>query len=155
MINRTAGPARASGCPIVPKPATATPYPALALAELADRAGLPKGTFNVVTCSAGAIGGEMTGNPIVRKVTFTGSTEIGKKLMEQCAGTIKKVSLELGGNAPFIVFDDADLDAAVEGAMASKYRTMGQTCACANRPMVQDGVSAALPATPPQPGPPP
>ncbi|MFN4089416.1 MAG: NADP-dependent succinate-semialdehyde dehydrogenase [Alphaproteobacteria bacterium] len=140
MITRKAGPALAAGCPIVLKPATATPYSALALAELAERAGVPKGIFNVVTGSAGAIGGEMTGNPIVRKVTFTGSTEIGKKLMEQCAGTIKKVSLELGGNAPFIVFDDADLDAAVEGAIASKYRNMGQTCVCANRLLVQDGV---------------
>jgi len=140
MITRKAGPALAAGCPIVLKPATATPYSALALAELAERAGVPKGIFNVVTGSAGAIGGEMTGNPIVRKLTFTGSTEIGKKLMEQCAQTIKKVSLELGGNAPFIVFDDADLDAAVEGALASKYRNMGQTCVCANRLLVQDGV---------------
>jgi len=122
------------------KPATQTPYSALALAELASRAGIPPGAFNVITGSATAIGGEMTANPSVRKVTFTGSTEVGKKLMAQCAGTIKKLSLELGGNAPFIVFDDADLDAAVEGAIASKYRNTGQTCVCANRLLVQDGV---------------
>jgi succinate-semialdehyde dehydrogenase/glutarate-semialdehyde dehydrogenase len=146
MITRKAGPALAAGCPMVVKPATATPYSALALAELAERAGVPKGVFSVVTGSAGAIGGEMTGNPIVRKLTFTGSTEIGKVLMEQCAGTVKKVSMELGGNAPFIVFDDADLDAAVEGAMASKYRNAGQTCVCANRLLVQDGVYDAFAA---------
>lgn len=140
MITRKAGPALAAGCTMVLKPATATPFSALALAELGERAGIPKGVFNVVTGSAGAIGGEMTSNPIVRKLTFTGSTEVGKKLMEQCAGTVKKVSMELGGNAPFIVFDDADLDAAVEGAIASKYRNMGQTCVCANRLLVQDGV---------------
>ena len=140
MITRKAGPALAAGCTMVLKPATATPFSALALAELGERAGIPKGVFNVVTGSAGAIGGEMTSNPIVRKLTFTGSTEIGKTLMEQCAGTVKKVSMELGGNAPFIVFDDADLDAAVEGAIASKYRNMGQTCVCANRLLVQDGV---------------
>jgi len=125
---------------MVVKPATATPYSALALAELAQRAGIPDGVFSVVTGSAAGIGGEMTANPLVRKLTFTGSTEIGKKLMAQCAGTVKKVSLELGGNAPFIVFDDADLDAAVEGAMVSKYRNTGQTCVCTNRFLVQDGV---------------
>jgi succinate-semialdehyde dehydrogenase/glutarate-semialdehyde dehydrogenase len=125
---------------MVCKPATQTPYSALALAELADRAGIPKGVFNVITGSSTAIGAEMTGNPTVRKVTFTGSTEVGKKLMVQCAGTVKKLSLELGGNAPFIVFDDADLDAAVQGAIASKYRNTGQTCVCANRLLVQDGV---------------
>jgi len=140
MITRKAGPALAAGCPMVVKPATATPYSALALADLAERAGIPKGVFNVVTGSSGAIGGEMTSNPIVRKISFTGSTEIGKLLMEQSASTVKKVSMELGGNAPFIVFDDADLDAAVEGAIASKYRNMGQTCVCANRLLVQDGV---------------
>ena len=146
MITRKAGPALAAGCPMVVKPATATPYSALALAELAERAGVPKGVFSVVTGSAGAIGGEMTSNPIVRKLTFTGSTEIGKILMQQCAGTVKKVSMELGGNAPFIVFDDADLDAAVEGAMASKYRNAGQTCVCANRLLVQEGVYDAFAA---------
>ncbi len=140
MITRKAGPALAAGCTMVLKPATQTPYSALALAELADRAGVPQGVFNVITGSAAAIGGEMTGNPTVRKVTFTGSTEVGKKLMAQCAGTIKKLSLELGGNAPFIVFDDADLDAAVQGAIASKYRNTGQTCVCANRLLVQEGV---------------
>ncbi|MBE9558269.1 MAG: NADP-dependent succinate-semialdehyde dehydrogenase [Proteobacteria bacterium] len=146
MITRKAGPALAAGCPMVVKPATATPYSALALAELATRAGVPKGVFSVVTGSAGAIGGEMTSNPIVRKLTFTGSTEIGKLLMRQCAGTVKKVSMELGGNAPFIVFDDADLDAAVQGAMDSKYRNAGQTCVCANRLLVQDGVYDAFAA---------
>jgi succinate-semialdehyde dehydrogenase/glutarate-semialdehyde dehydrogenase len=140
MITRKAGPALAAGCAMVCKPATQTPYSALALAELADRAGIPKGVFNVITGSSTAIGAEMTGNPTVRKVTFTGSTEVGKKLMVQCAGTVKKLSLELGGNAPFIVFDDADLDAAVQGAIASKYRNTGQTCVCANRLLVQDGV---------------
>src|ERR1700730_16130871 len=140
MITRKAGPALAAGCTLVCKPATQTPYSALAMAELADRAGIPKGIFNVITGSASAIGGEMTSNPIVRKVTFTGSTEIGKKLMAQCAGTVKKISLELGGNAPFIVFDDADLDAAGQGAIASKYRNTGQTCVCANRLLVQAGV---------------
>ena len=140
MITRKAGPALAAGCPIVLKPATQTPYSALALAELAHRAGIPAGIFSVVTGAASAIGGEMTGNPIVRKLTFTGSTEIGKVLMQQCAGTVKKVSMELGGNAPFIVFDDADLDAAVEGAIASKFRNTGQTCVCANRLLIQDGV---------------
>ena len=140
MITRKAGPALAAGCTMVLKPATQTPLSALALAELAQRAGIPKGVFSVVTGSATAIGGEMTGNPTVRKVTFTGSTEIGKKLMVQCAATVKKLSLELGGNAPFIVFDDADLDAAVQGALASKYRNTGQTCVCANRLLVQAGV---------------
>jgi succinate-semialdehyde dehydrogenase/glutarate-semialdehyde dehydrogenase len=140
MITRKAGPALAAGCTMVCKPATQTPYSALALAELSHRAGIPKGVFNVITGSAAAIGGEMTSNPTVRKLTFTGSTEIGKKLMAQCAGTVKKISLELGGNAPFIVFDDADLDAAVQGAIASKYRNTGQTCVCANRLLVQAGV---------------
>jgi len=121
-----------------------TPFSALAQAELAGRAGMPPGVFNVVTGSAGAIGGEITSNPIVRKLTFTGSTEIGKLLMEQCARTVKKVSMELGGNAPFIVFDDADLDAAVLGAMASKFRNTGQTCVCANRIYVQEGVYEAF-----------
>ena len=140
MITRKAGPALAAGCPMVLKPAEATPYSALALAALAERAGVPPGVFSVLTGSAKDIGGEMTSNPIVRKVTFTGSTAIGRLLMEQSAATIKKLSLELGGNAPFIVFDDADLDAAVEGAIASKYRNAGQTCVCANRLYVQDGV---------------
>jgi succinate-semialdehyde dehydrogenase/glutarate-semialdehyde dehydrogenase len=140
MITRKAGPALAAGCTMVLKPATQTPFSALALAELALRAGIPGGVFNVVTGSSAAIGGEMTTNPTVRKLTFTGSTEVGKKLMVQCAGTVKKLSLELGGNAPFIVFDDADLDAAVQGAIASKYRNTGQTCVCANRLLVQEGV---------------
>ena len=144
MITRKAGPALAAGCPIVLKPATQTPFSALALAELAHRAGMPAGVFNVVTGSATQIGGEMTGNPIVRKLTFTGSTEIGKMLLEQCAKTVKKTSMELGGNAPFIVFDDADLDAAVEGAIMSKYRNAGQTCVCANRILVQDSVYDAF-----------
>ena len=140
MITRKAGPALAAGCPIVIKPATETPFSALAMAELAERAGVPKGIVNVITGTAREIGGEMTGNPIVRKLTFTGSTEVGKILMKQCADTVKKVSMELGGNAPFIVFDDADLGAAVAGAMASKYRNTGQTCVCANRIYVQAGV---------------
>jgi succinate-semialdehyde dehydrogenase/glutarate-semialdehyde dehydrogenase len=140
MITRKAGPALAAGCTMVCKPATQTPFSALALAELAERAGVPEGVFNVVTGSASAIGGEMTSNPQVRKLTFTGSTDVGKKLMAQCAATVKKLSLELGGNAPFIVFDDADLDAAVLGAIASKYRNTGQTCVCANRLLVQDTV---------------
>jgi succinate-semialdehyde dehydrogenase/glutarate-semialdehyde dehydrogenase len=140
MITRKAGPALACGCTLVCKPATQTPYSALALAELASRAGIPQGVFNVITGSASSIGGEMTSNPTVRKLTFTGSTEVGKKLMAQCAGTMKKLSLELGGNAPFIVFDDADLDAAVQGAIASKYRNTGQTCVCANRLLIQAGV---------------
>ena len=140
MITRKAGPALAAGCTFVCKPATQTPYSALALAHLADRAGIPPGVFNVVTGSAAQIGAEMTSNPRVRKLTFTGSTEVGKKLMAQCAATMKKISMELGGNAPFIVFDDADLDAAVQGAIASKYRNTGQTCVCANRLLVQAGV---------------
>jgi succinate-semialdehyde dehydrogenase/glutarate-semialdehyde dehydrogenase len=140
MITRKAGPAIASGCTVVLKPASQTPFSALALAELAERAGVPKGVLNVVTGVASEIGGEMTSNPTVKKLSFTGSTEVGKLLMEQCARTVKKVSLELGGNAPFIVFDDADIDAAVEGAMASKYRNTGQTCACVNRIYVQDSV---------------
>ena len=144
MITRKAGPALAAGCTFVCKPAMQTPYSALAMAELAHRAGIPPGVFSVITGSATAIGGEMTSNPIVRKVTFTGSTAIGKKLMEQCAGTLKKLSLELGGNAPFIVFDDADLDLAVQGAIASKYRNTGQTCVCANRLLVQEGVYEAF-----------
>ena len=140
MITRKAGPALAAGCTMVLKPASQTPFSALALAELANRAGIPAGVFNVVTGSAGAVGGELTSNPLVRKLSFTGSTEIGRQLMEQCAKDIKKVSLELGGNAPFIVFDDADLDKAVEGALASTFRNAGQTCVCANRLYVQDGV---------------
>jgi succinate-semialdehyde dehydrogenase/glutarate-semialdehyde dehydrogenase len=140
MITRKAGPALAAGCTLVCKPATLTPYSALALAELAHRAGVPQGVFNVLTGGAAAIGGELTANPTVRKLTFTGSTDIGKKLMAQCAATMKKLSLELGGNAPFIVFDDADLDAAVQGALASKYRNTGQTCVCANRLLIQAGV---------------
>ena len=140
MITRKAGPALAAGCPMVLKPAELTPFSALALAVLAERAGVPKGVFSVLTGDSRAIGGEMTSNPVVRKLTFTGSTEVGRVLMQQCAPTIKKLSLELGGNAPFIVFDDADLDAAVEGAIASKYRNAGQTCVCANRLYVQDGV---------------
>jgi succinate-semialdehyde dehydrogenase/glutarate-semialdehyde dehydrogenase len=146
MITRKAGPALAVGCTMVVKPATQTPYSALALAVLAERAGIPAGVFNVVTGASGAIGGEMTANPIVRKLTFTGSTEIGKLLMEQCSATVKKLALELGGNAPFIVFDDADLDAAVEGALVSKYRNTGQTCVCTNRFLVQDGVYDAFSA---------
>ena len=140
MITRKAGPALAAGCTIVIKPASETPLSALALAELALRAGIPAGVVNVVTGDARAIGGELTRNPAVRKLSFTGSTAIGKLLMAQCADTMKKVSMELGGNAPFIVFDDADLDAAVAGAMASKYRNSGQTCVCTNRILVQDGV---------------
>jgi succinate-semialdehyde dehydrogenase/glutarate-semialdehyde dehydrogenase len=141
MITRKCAPALAAGCPVVIKPAEDTPLSALALAELAERAGMPKGVLNVITAGdPAAVGGELTANPLVRKLSFTGSTEIGKLLMRQCAGTVKKLSLELGGNAPFIVFDDADLDAAVAGAMASKYRNTGQTCVCANRLLVQDGV---------------
>src|SRR4030095_7574285 len=140
MITRKAGPAIAAGCTVVLKPSSQTPFSALALAELAERAGIAKGVFNVVTGSASEIGGELTSNPIVKKLSFTGSTEVGKVLMAQCAGTIKKLSLELGVNAPFIVFDDADLDAAVEGAVASKYRNTGQTCVCTNRLLVQDKV---------------
>jgi len=144
MLTRKAGPALAAGCPIVVKPATQTPFSALALAELAARAGIPPGVFNVLTGSASAIGGEMTSNPTVRKLTFTGSTSVGKELMAQCAGTVKKISLELGGNAPFIVFDDADIQAAVQGALASKYRNTGQTCVCTNRFLVQEGIYEAF-----------
>src|SRR5256886_13206569 len=144
MITRKAGPAIGRGCTVVLKPAGQAPYSALALAELAERAGVPQGVFNVITGSAKEIGAELTSNPIVKKLSFTGSTEVGKVLMAQCAGTIKKLSLELGGNAPFIVFDDADLDAAVEGAVASKYRNTGQTCVSANRIYVQDGVYDAF-----------
>ena len=144
MLTRKAGPALAAGCSMVVKPATQTPFSALAFAELADRAGLPKGLLSVLTGSASAIGGEMTRNPLVRKISFTGSTEVGRLLMRQSADTVKKMSLELGGNAPFIVFDDADLDAAVEGAMISKYRNTGQTCVCANRIYVQRPVLKAF-----------
>ena len=145
MITRKAGPALAAGCTFVCKPASQTPFSALAMAELGRRAGLPAGVLNVVTGTASAaIGGEMTSNPIVRKITFTGSTGVGKKLMEQSAGTLKKLSLELGGNAPFIVFEDADLDAAVAGAITSKYRNTGQTCVCANRFLVQNSVYEAF-----------
>ncbi len=140
MITRKVGPALAAGCTAVIKPASQTPYSALALCVLAERAGIPAGVLNVVTGSAQVIGAELTANPIVRKLSFTGSTEVGKQLMAQCAGTVKKVSLELGGNAPFIVFDDADIDAAVAGVLASKYRNTGQTCVCANRILVQDGI---------------
>src|SRR5499425_201012 len=146
MITRKAGPALAAGCTMVLKPATATPYSALAMAELGERAGIPKGVFSVVTGGSSAIGGEMTSNPIVRKITFTGSTAVGKILLEQCSKTVKKTSMELGGNAPFIVFDDADLDQAVDGALASKYRNTGQTCVCANRLLVQDKVYDAFAA---------
>jgi succinate-semialdehyde dehydrogenase/glutarate-semialdehyde dehydrogenase len=144
MITRKAGPAFAAGCALVLKPASQTPFSAIAIAVLAERAGLPNGLFSVITGSAVAIGGEMTSNPTVRKLTFTGSTEIGMELYKQSAPTIKKLGLELGGNAPFIVFDDADLDAAVEGAMIAKYRNNGQTCVCANRIYVQDGVYDAF-----------
>ncbi|AGW94176.1 NADP-dependent succinate-semialdehyde dehydrogenase [Cupriavidus sp. DF5525] len=144
MITRKAGPALAVGCTMVLKPASQTPLSALALVALAERAGIPAGVLSVVTGSAGAIGGEMSSNPLVRKLTFTGSTEVGRVLMTQTASTIKKVSMELGGNAPFIVFDDADLDAAVEGAIVSKYRNAGQTCVCANRIYVQSGVYEAF-----------
>jgi succinate-semialdehyde dehydrogenase/glutarate-semialdehyde dehydrogenase len=140
MITRKAGPALAAGCTVVLKPAGQTPFSALAMAELGERAGIPKGVFNVITGDAPAIGKELCANPDVRKLSFTGSTEVGRILMRQSADTIKKLSLELGGNAPFIVFDDADLDAAIEGAIASKYRNAGQTCVCANRIYVQDGV---------------
>ena len=144
MITRKAGPAIAAGCPIVVKPAPQTPFSALAMAELAQRAGIPAGVFNVVTGDAVAIGGEFTGNDKVRKLSFTGSTPVGKLLMSQCAGTVKKVALELGGNAPFLVLDDADLDAAVTGAIQSKYRNTGQTCVCANRFIVQSKVYDAF-----------
>src|SRR5438876_8736450 len=140
MVTRKAGPAIGAGCTVVLKPAGQTPYSALALAELAERAGVPKGVFSVITGSAKEIGAELTSNPIVKKLSFTGSTEVGKVLMAQCATTVKKLSLELGGNAPFIVFEDADLDAAVDGAILSKYRNTGQTCVCANRLLVQESV---------------
>ncbi|MEZ2223631.1 NADP-dependent succinate-semialdehyde dehydrogenase [Rhizobium sp. RCC_161_2] len=146
MITRKAGPAFAAGCAMVLKPASQTPFSAIAIAILAERAGLPEGLFSVITGSAAAIGAEMTSNPVVRKLTFTGSTEIGTELYKQSAPTIKKLGLELGGNAPFIVFDDADLDAAVEGALIAKYRNNGQTCVCANRIYVQDGVYDAFAA---------
>lgn len=138
MITRKAGAALAAGCTIVVKPASATPFSALALADLAVEAGIPPGVFNVVTGRSDVVGGALTSSPVVRKLSFTGSTEVGKQLMAQCAGTVKKVSMELGGNAPFIVFGDADLDAAVAGVMASKFRNAGQTCVCANRIFVQD-----------------
>jgi succinate-semialdehyde dehydrogenase/glutarate-semialdehyde dehydrogenase len=144
MITRKAGPALAAGCTMVLKPARQTPFCALALAELGQRAGLPKGVFSVVTGASGTIGTELATNSLVRKLTFTGSTQVGRLLMSQCATTIKKISLELGGNAPFIVFDDADLDAAAEGAIASKFRNTGQTCVCANRILVQDAVYQAF-----------
>ena len=146
MITRKVSPALAAGCTVVIKPAEATPYSAFALAELAHRAGFPPGVLNVITGDAPAIGGELCANPVVRKISFTGSTEVGRLLMKQVAPTIKKISLELGGNAPFIVFDDADLDAAAEGAMISKYRNSGQTCVCANRLFVQAGVYDAFAA---------
>jgi len=144
MITRKAGPGWAAGCTGVIRPASQTPFSALALAVLAERAGMPPGVCNVLTGGSSAMGGELTSNPMVRKLSFTGSTEVGAKLLEQCAPTIKKTSMELGGNAPFIVFDDADLDAAVQGAMGSKYRNTGQTCVCANRLLVQEGVYDAF-----------
>jgi succinate-semialdehyde dehydrogenase/glutarate-semialdehyde dehydrogenase len=144
MITRKAGPALAAGCTMVLKPAMQTPLTALALAVLAQRSGVPDGVLNVVTGRAREVGGELTSNPIVRKISFTGSTEVGRLLMRDAAATVKKLSLELGGNAPFIVFDDADIDAAVEGAMASKYRNSGQTCVCVNRIFVQRGVADAF-----------
>jgi succinate-semialdehyde dehydrogenase/glutarate-semialdehyde dehydrogenase len=140
MITRKVAPGLAAGCTVILKPAEQTPYSALALAELAERAGFPKGVLNIITGDAPAIGGELCSSPVVRKISFTGSTEVGRLLMKQAAPTVKKISLELGGNAPFIVFDDADVDAAVEGAMVSKYRNTGQTCVCANRLFVQDGI---------------
>ena len=140
MLTRKVGAALAAGCTVVCKPATATPLSALAMVELADRAGIPKGVINIIVGKTGEIGDELCDNPKVRKLTFTGSTEVGKQLIARCAGTVKRVSMELGGNAPFIVFDDADLDAAVEGCIASKYRNAGQTCVCANRMLVQDSV---------------
>ncbi len=146
MITRKAGAALAAGCTVVVKPASSTPYSALAVAELGMRAGLPPGALNVVTGSAGVVGAELTSNPTVRKLSFTGSTEVGRTLLAQCAGTIKKVSMELGGNAPFIVFGDADLDQAVKGVMASKFRNTGQTCVCANRIFVEDSVYEAFTA---------
>lgn len=140
MITRKCAPAIAAGCPVIIKPAEATPFTALALAKLAEDAGFPKGVINVITGDAKQIGLELTKNPLVRKISFTGSTEVGKLLMEQAASTVKKISLELGGNAPFIVFDDADLSKAVQGAIACKFRNMGQTCVCANRILVQDKI---------------
>jgi len=144
MITRKVAPAFAAGCTVVVKPAEQTPFSALALAELAQRAGFPPGVFNIVTGNAVRIGAELTSNPVVRKLSFTGSTEVGRLLMAQCAPTLKKISLELGGNAPFLVFDDADLAAAIEGAMSSKYRNTGQTCVCTNRFLVQDGIHDAF-----------
>ncbi|WP_261174218.1 NADP-dependent succinate-semialdehyde dehydrogenase [Chromobacterium amazonense] len=144
MITRKAAPALAAGCTMVVRPASQTPLSALALAELAERAGIPPGVFSVITGGSSEIGAVLTGSDTVKKFSFTGSTEVGRKLIAQCAGTVKKVSMELGGNAPFIVFDDADLDAAVEGALISKYRNAGQTCVCANRIYVQDGVYDAF-----------
>ena len=144
MLTRKLGPALATGCTVVCKPASSTPLSALAIAELADRAGIPPGVINILAGDTRAIGAELTANPIVRKLTFTGSTEVGKRLIRDCAATVKRTSMELGGNAPFIVFDDADLDAAVVGAMASKFRNAGQTCVCANRILVQDGVYDAF-----------
>lgn len=144
MITRKAAPALAAGCPMVIKPAELTPYSAFAMAVIAERAGIPAGILGIVTGDAPAIGQEMTSNPIVQKLTFTGSTAVGKLLMEQCAGTVKKTSMELGGNAPFIVFDDANLDEAVEAAIASKYRNSGQTCVCANRMYIQSGIHDAF-----------
>ena len=144
MITRKLGPALAAGCTIVIKPASATPYSALAIAHLCELAGIPKGVVNVVTGSAGQIGSALTASPKVAKLTFTGSTEIGRDLLHECAGTIKKTSMELGGNAPFLVFDDADVDAAIDGAMISKFRNGGQTCVCTNRFYVQDGVYDAF-----------
>ncbi len=146
MITRKAGPGWAAGCTGVIRPASQTPFSALALAVIAERAGMPRGVCNVITGPSAATGGELTGNPTVRKLSFTGSTEVGRVLLEQCAQTIKKTSMELGGNAPFIVFDDADLDEAVKGAMVSKFRNTGQTCVCANRILVQDGVYDAFAA---------
>ena len=140
MITRKAGPALAAGCPVVLKPASSTPYTALALAALGQRAGLPAGVFNVITGASGEIGTELTSNPLVKKISFTGSTEVGKKLIAQSASTVKKVSMELGGNAPLLVFDDANLDAAVDGVMASKFRNSGQTCVCTNRIYVQNSI---------------
>jgi succinate-semialdehyde dehydrogenase / glutarate-semialdehyde dehydrogenase len=146
MITRKVAPALAAGCTVVLKPAEQTPLSALAIAELADRAGLPRGVLNILTGDAPAIGGELTSNPKIRKLSFTGSTEVGKLLTKQCSSTVKKISLELGGNAPFIVFDDADLDAAADGAIASKYRNAGQTCVCANRLLIQDSIYDAFSA---------
>ncbi len=146
MITRKTGPGWAAGCTGVIRPASQTPFSALAIAVLAERAGMPAGVCNVITGPSGPMGAELTSNPLVRKLTFTGSTEVGAKLLAACAPTVKKTSMELGGNAPFIVFDDADLDAAVIGAMASKYRNTGQTCVCANRMLVQDGVYDAFTA---------